>query len=267
MTKPTVAIVGGGPSAAFALMACTDLGIEPSIYSRGISIQPGAFWFHKLPETFSRDFKKETILVELVGRRQDYIDKQWKNYQLPEDYASSFPLISHHVLGYSPAAVLTDLYLRRKQFKFHELTGNLDDDGLKFLSTLHDFVFHSFPTQTAQIENQDIIVNLPIIIEAEPNNSLMVVYNGLKDTTMVRISHLWGYKFTELPPVKKVEGGPIQASDALLSFIKDLVPTDRLVDFFQLRDQIIPIGRLARFDRKALSHDAYDLVRGTIENY
>jgi hypothetical protein len=262
-----IAIVGGGPSAVFAIMACKDLGIKPDVFAPGLGNNLGAFWFHWVPPVWEKFTLKVPIKIKFVGDREGYIKKQWEGYDIPNSYVSSFPEEEKEVFGFNPLRLTKDLN-ESDFFNLNRIDRNLSKDDLLRLGNEYDLVFHSFPTMQAAQENSDLIFSLPILIETstDPLN-YYTEYDGLLLNKVSRRSNLWGWKFTELRPIKHTDPDNwIEKRGMTVSFVKDLVPFDRSVNFFPLHERIVPIGRLARFDRKALSHDAYNLVRGYVEN-
>lgn len=268
--KPSVAIVGGGPSSVFALLACRDSGISPMIVNRAISVQPGAFWFHKLPESEAQFHKPVKIHVGFVGTRESYVSKQWRDYDIPSDYKSSFPQLEEDMMGYNPVDVMERVFKETKHGHWKITKDYTDFDLLRLVeSGAYDLVFHSFPTERARFENGDVMVKIPVAVTKfhDPDHEPLVIYDGRPDVNTVRTSWLWGYKFQELRPIRHVDPATPNGSDLGVVLLTDLVPFNRPVESYPLSSRIVPIGRLARFDRKSLSHDTYDVVRGYIENF
>ena len=66
-----IAIVGGGPSAIFAILACEKSGIVPDLYIREMRIQPGAFWFHWIPDILIPLVKPSRIYISSLGSKEE----------------------------------------------------------------------------------------------------------------------------------------------------------------------------------------------------
>src|SRR3990172_8148399 len=184
-----IAIVGGGPSALFAIMACADCGIVPDVFYRELRLQPGAFWFHWVPDWIDSVVSSSSIKINSVGTRRDYIEKQWKNP--PESYTSSFPEKTRLEEGYNPKEV-SKLIFESHLFNRIPLEENLTDKDLFGLKKRrYDLVFHSFPTSDARNAYNDLFVRFPTITTVHPGNGVFsnsVIYNGFRDSEIVRSS-------------------------------------------------------------------------------
>ena len=142
------------------------------------------------------------------------------------------------------------------------------------MSNQFNYVFHSFPTERARKKYRDKIVEKRLIyIDAEragkdslvgkfkPDN--VVVYDGSYGSIFVRKSFLFGNIYLEIgkDEYPGVENRIFHKfSSARIVKFKDLMPTDFSDGYLPIKENIIPIGRNATFNRKELSHDTYERV-------
>lgn len=252
-----IAIVGGGASAAYAILACEEHGIKPDVYIDQLRVQPGAFWLKWLPERLENSFEKIMVMINSGGTREEYIKKQWENP--PKNYKSSFPETQFVEWGYSPQEVLYDIF-RSERATFFQLDEPLQDSDLLRLSADYNAVFHTFPSTAMKEKHKELLVNtLATVEDGEPIfNS--VYYNGIQGTPVVRESFLFGHLFIEFAPTQ-IGYNRAKATGLKIIPFKDLRPTSENPVIEQLSSDIFPLGRLAQFDRHLQSHDSYATVK------
>jgi len=255
----SVVIVGGGPASTYAVMACAELGIKPVVFIRSFNIQAGAFWFKWLPESLRSEFSSDKIHVGSVGSSDGYVKKQWGSV-IP-GYKSSFPSTPFEEQGYNPEMVMKHVLITSDMCESTPSSRDFTDGDLLRLRRDFDIVFHSFPTERAADSNKHLMIKFPVRIEDSDDSDNEVIYNGLPNSWVVRMSNLWGRRYAELPPVKFVDSH----GDRNMVFPTDLKPFITPVECYPLSKLIVPIGRLARFDRKMQAHDNYELVLGKIK--
>jgi len=269
--ESSVAIVGFGPSAMYAVLACNSVGIIPKVYANRLSIPRGAFWLYKLPDLDHR-FMKHSIVMKPQGSEECYIEKQWD--EVPIEYKSSFPPDDQLMYGFDPEIVLPSILFNTSKCEVTSLESNITDNDLYNMSNQFNYVFHSFPTERARKKYRDKIVEKRLIyIDAEragkdslvgkfkPDN--VVVYDGSYGSIFVRKSFLFGNIYLEIgkDEYPGVENRIFHKfSSARIVKFKDLMPTDFSDGYLPIKENIIPIGRNATFNRKELSHDTYERV-------
>lgn len=255
-----VAIIGSGPSAAFALLACSSFGIVPTMYLKNsVTFQPGAFFIHELPFIPAYEVIRYPVSIMSLGTRQEYIDKQWKNHEIDRFYQSSFPEKDFVQYGYNPNHVIPLIFSMCDHNEV-QLESLMIDVEIQSLGKKYDVVFISFLTQALIQANRNNIIRFPVL--SKPSDSLFnfVMYNGIRSST-VRLSDLWGTRYIELTADANIEeyGSGWEVHHSI-----DIVPRTTEFELPSLGNNIIPIGRLARFNRTLLSHQTYEFVREKI---
>lgn len=275
MTK-RVAIVGYGASAMYAVLACNDKGIIPTVYARTLTIPKGAFWLYSLPVEVGRKFINHKIRIASIGKREVYISKQWNIEDLPKTYKSSFPEKEEiRTNGYDPSTVIPYILSDSKRCRVERINRNFGDQDLQLLSKPYDFVFHSFPSSKLRSMFSEYIEKRKVItipskdaITSGYINSLenTVLYDGTYGNIFVRKSFLFDTVYLELgnyeckPLVEHILDSIPNSS---LSFFPDIKPNSVPNYPYHVQGRhgvIIPIGRGATFNRSELSHDTYAKV-------
>lgn len=275
MSKPKVAILGFGPSGAFAAKAAGDAGADVTIFctKESLVIPPGSFWLHWVPDDVTEMFSPVRIGISGIGSEEIYFQKQW-GVPFDKSRSTSFPKQYCIEIGYDPLPILK--VLPDKGCKFVPLTQNLTDSDIEniaydlFGEKVYDVIFQTFPRYS------DIIYNPPLvpywIARGEKDNvsgiyqglKNWVVYNGEEHNVIVREAHLFGYHYVEFP--KNMTIGAIQSVPDIdtLSGYRWIQLKDLSVDTIPLRQDpkayIYMVGRFAEWDRKKLSHDTYQTV-------
>lgn len=262
MSKIKVAVIGLGPSAAFAARAAHDMGCEVEIYTTGANkMPPGATWLHWLPEDVTNRFNPVQIYIVGKGTETEYVKRQWGT----KGASSSFPKEPVWEAGYNPSEVLDVLV--PSQCNVNMIAYPMSDTDVKDLSQNYDLVFQTFASQEAK-EFQPLLV--PFVAAAKigtqnPEKNY-VVYNGTKEGIVVREAQLFGNLYLEFP--KNMSEQEVRELHDVTGFklvtLKDLSPLSK--PWQTPKDSKVKmIGRWAQWDRKFLSHDAYNLAMKFIE--
>lgn len=274
MNKKKVAIIGTGPSAAFAYQGAKDCNCDITVYGKYSKNFPqGAFWFHWVPAEVVRDSnaRRWKISIVHIGTRMDYVKKQW-SADYAEETSASFGL-NRVEEGFDPGQVWEAMWA---DAKFDESVGFMDDEVIKALSLKYDYTFHTFPsrlslsTRTAiptptvsfKLNEQPLYRVLRL---ANPKFSIgdQVIYDGRKDTPTVRISTLFGSVNIEFVSTKDVS--EIFPFNVTAGKFMDITPdTQKLQPDEELGPGIYAIGRYAQWDRHMLSHEAFGKVASII---
>jgi hypothetical protein len=265
--KPTVAIVGGGLSSMYAIMACRDRDIEPTVFVKDSNPSFGAIFLYSLPTSIAWKFKQYNIQFNSKGVRDSYIMKQWKD--APMTYLSSFPAYPRVETGYDPSEVYTYVF---KNLIYKPLDRPLDSRDLVRLAEEYEIVFHSFVAG----DFLDVFVVrsaiFPILeIPYDDRASCdTITYDGSPESIIARKSWLFGREFLELSRRINYSQSELQKmfNPKSIFMARDLIPGD---DYSQesegLGDRIIPIGRIARLNRAELAHETYDVVIEALNEY
>ena len=266
MDKKKIAIIGLGPTGSFAARAAYDLSCEVDIYTVESSAPtpPGAFWCHWIPADVTRMVPATQIYIQGRGTAQEYIKRQWG--KLSDNVTScSFRMLPVWEQGYDPTLVMK--YLVPAACEEIRLPYALSDADIADLSGKYDLVFQTFPTRESKAEQPPL---LPFVAAArfgdEAPDKNWVVYNGIHTGLVVREAVLFGNHFLEFP--KNVSLQEVRESMDLSGWqlveLRDLDP--RCKSWIQDRKSKIQlVGRLAMWDRKFLSHDAYTYAQKCIK--
>lgn len=252
-----VLIVGTGPSAAFAVQACKDLGILPEVWGERPPhfTQAGAFFIHWLPESIQGE--PIPVLITSKGSAKNYALKQWGS-----EINTSFPEKTR-VENWHSSVCLADVWagLKIVQRKVQDL-------DLYEASQRYSWVFHSFPLTFHSVKRKTL--GFPALF-GTPNrqNGVRVQYNGSLLEDWVRLTDSFGRRTLEFPVgtseeiLSEYEGG-FQSKPKRVE-LRDLPPEMVPVEPSEfLQPNLVPIGRWSCFDRKMLSHSTYGRVRGML---
>lgn len=238
-----VAILGGGPAAAFAWRACLDSDITPEVYTDGITriSTPGAFWIYWLPKSVVAPVP-ERIHIGSLGTASMYSLKMW-GQALP----SSFPEAPETKIGYEPAASLfalwgSELTAYRKQ-KFQNV------EQIAKVAKNYDLVFQTFPDPGASTQFLRPVYTCTF---SEPDSRWnSVLYDGTT-SRVLRTSVLFSRHSTECTECPE----DCPRRDAKLSVVYKLDP--RVTEHpSPATDNIALLGRFASRNRKFLAHQTY----------
>lgn len=270
-----VAILGMGPSAAFAYRACRFLGLKPHVY--GIEGPPtrGAFWVYWMPPHLDTEaasangrttgrLAPSPIVVRSKGTAKEYVYKQWGRADIP----SSFPEQERQVNGYDPTRALELLWQGlTPRDKVH---GPLDDETIREIAGRYDLVLQTFP-RTVPDPKALPPVRIPIVWRrhagALPPMPNTVIYNGTPGN-IVRSSWLWGVEAHEL--LSTTDPGYLDSwldTGFGVDWRKDLHPDTKQGILAPLAPNVKYLGRYATASRKMLSHEAYGMTMRYLDEF
>ncbi len=259
--KPKVAICGSAPSAAFAVMACKEMGIFPEVFSTDqprIS-QAGAFFLHWVPDYLRLLFPEAQTEVtwQGIGTARNYVIKQWGR-----DFGSSFPEESRTEVMFDSCCL--------KEVWSHQvvnLVPRLLDTDLFRLAGEYDWVFHTFSSQAASLTRDLTMFPVLTYRSKEPERNY-ILYNGDLRDRWVRMTRCWERISIEFP---RNQAEIIRAQDPVyaameLNWLRDIHPEVPAVSGNEwLSPYIVPIGRFAEWNRKRLSHEAHQVVQALLQ--
>jgi hypothetical protein len=147
----------------------------------------------------------------------------------------------------------------------------LSDSDIKDMAVHYDLVFHTFPSQLS-LAHQPVPVSIPIVKYPHKEFALggnllkmargfdnFILYNGKDDPDWVRMSCLFGvvsWEYSYIHPLAR------EKSTDDFPIIRYTEPIPGTKPFTKLiAKNIIPIGRMAKWDRKYLSHHTYKDTR------
>lgn len=255
MLVQRVAILGGGPSAAFALQACRDRNVAPEVFANEHTQPRGAFYVHWVPETVSRRSRYKLPVYWLgMGSAGRYVEKMWGEKLL----SSSFPEEPRVEQGYHPS-ILTELWglypLRP--------TTSLRDRDIRAMSPRYDLVVQTFPSEEGTRRRPNRATSFPIWWKEIPESPfLMLWYNG-GEGAWVRQTMGCGIWSIEFPTSYELDM-EIAASGWTIAQGRDLKHFTRPYTT-GLASNVLLVGRYARWDRKFLAHHTYQLVLDAID--
>lgn len=254
-----VLILGAGASAAYCYRACRDNGIRPHVMADSISFNPaGAFFLHWIPPSIQ--LAPISITYLRVGTEEVYWRKQWQLDYVPN--STSFPVADEQtVLGWDGRKGIEAMFDGVSIDKI----GKLSDSDVRDISRHFDIVFQTFPTQKS-LSKQPPMADIYIARCTDTNASLpdwlnkynnFILYNGEPYPVWVRLTRISGsisYEYSHEAP-------QLLEDDFKIIRYKEPVPGTEPWDEPPTKNVKL-IGRLARWDRKYLSHHAYyDTVR------
>lgn len=252
---PRVAILGMGPSAAYAYRACKTVGVTPVVYGQPSPQPKGAFWLHWMPPQV--DMADDPIKVTPRGTNDEYTFKQWGKRGLN----SSFPLHETIVSGYEPASGLAKLWEGVEAETTYQ--GKLTDEAIVLIARQFDVVLQTFPRKVV-LGDDTTQIRIPIIWKkykwARPKTTLVanhVVYNGVPGN-IVRSSWLWGIESHEC--LASTDPGYFNSwldEGYGVEWRVDLHPDVKEGFARPIAENVHFLGRYARQARKELSYEAY----------
>jgi hypothetical protein len=254
---PSVAILGMGPSAAYAFRACQDSGIRAHVFGLPSTAPRGAFWLYQMPGNYKVD--PDPIMITSTGSAEQYVYKQWGR----RDIASSFPAKQIYKYGYNPATGLVYLWegLDNKDVQ----VGPLDIPRILDIAAGYDVVLQTFATPGPVLAGPRGPVRFPIAWKHNPNSGAnTVLYNGQMDA-IVRSSWLWNIESHELTANTSV--GPWEENGFAIDWRTDLHPDTRVGAYPPPAGNVKYLGRYATAQRKALSYEAYGATLDHIHSW
>jgi hypothetical protein len=260
-----VAILGLGPTGAFAAKAAIDAGYQVTIYTIGDyhKFVPGPFWFHWIPEDLQQKFVPDQIYQLGKGTKSQYNSLQWGNL-VTHVQQSSFPA-NGFVVGYNAQKVIEDLIPMTAEVVMS--AGAISDVDASDIAKSYDVVFQTFPTKLSK-EQQPPLVPYCMASKLSTEKRNYVVYNGTGEGVVVRECNLFGRHYLEFP--KNVTRSAIlHAMDMTgmdLVELKDLHPKTKPWRQPASTDpKIHLIGRWAEWQTHRLSHEIYSIVYGMLK--
>jgi len=267
-----VAIVGGGLAAMYAVLACTDHHIIPTVYTNSMMRPSGAVFLRWLPERVAKEVDKFCIQIQFVGNRLGYIQKQFLEPGIENVYASSFPDTEYIRKGYDPD-ILYNHIIQEENYRRIDVKRLFEWEDLDHLSSDYDRVFYSFPSGDILRLLGKYIVRIPVASRDtnEMYSKNKICYDGIADSLFVRVSTLFGKESIELPRRENLTQLELNKLFPRYSvnFIPDIHPSILYLKDIEIPrkfGKLIPIGRLARMERHLLSEDTYPIVSEELEN-
>ena len=271
-----VAIVGSGPSAAYANAAVRELDLVADIYGR----QPlpnerfGAFWLRFMPTGFTA-VKPVPIRISYVGTKEQYLRKQWGGYD--ETWSSSFQgetspdAVTYKEEYYYPEKDVWSWLCDGGQWSgpnsvpkdLNELRGLLKDYDVIYcaLKNLPEWHFGSvwYEGHVRREGNAILVRDLctPDLLLELP---AQCVYNGLS-SAVARCTLLDGQISLEIPSYQDESRWRRLVEPFRWAATVDDIPPWVKPPTYQVDPNIVPIGRWATLDRSALSESAYHAVK------
>lgn len=260
-----VAILGTGPSAAYAGMACESAKVEYEIISNRSPLLffPGAFWARLNPLDF--EIPAFQVYISSVGTAIGYLKKQWNMVDPDWLSTTSFPKESRKEIVFDPSTLFSIYW---SNYPNIYLTPSLTDSDISELAKEYDLVFLTFPTEKSIELCGSLRTKFPIVSFPTDSRQLYCVYDGVENQHTVRMSSLFGFIHNEyaqnyIPKMELVgENGRISW---VPDFLPDIPPVVGLRDV--PADNVILVGRWAQWDRKILSHNAYSQVLEVLQNH
>jgi hypothetical protein len=267
---PKVAILGVGPSAAFAFKACMDYGLTPDeVAVYGTSVPPhfvsAPVFFHDVPDTIKELVSRDTVGYVTTGTPQEYMRKQWGDELV--EAPSSFPEAPHSVPAYDPTKVLPLLwagsvtYLINEPMKRHDVTRVADH---------YPLVLQTFPIWDGVPRNWERRYVAHVHDSIHPDQWLLdnghsvwsngtlgfFAYCGLQEphTRVAILNRVLWHEYSNLDAVPT----NIKRDCSVYPFV-DIHPYENRIAEPQA-DNIVLLGRSATWDRKMLAHHAYSMT-------
>lgn len=248
-----VAILGSGPSAAFAVAACKELEIYPIVYS----YKPwntdlkGATWVSGIPDSYLRDpdmIRKYRVvhMMPLYSNADIYNKAMWGD-AITE---TSYPLKPEVKSAYHPSVLLTMI----GSASVGHIYCKFKDDDIKRLSDEYDLVIQTFSTEE-EISKQPKLLPIYIYEEDVPDRGVnLAIYAG---EPWLRMSILWNKIFWEYAhPIEGYRQYPTIARK---------IPPDCPTILEGVAPNVLRVGRYATWERKAFSYHSYLQVRYRLE--
>lgn len=250
-----ILIVGSGPSAAYAILACQACGVEPTVISNSQphTNQAGAFFLHWLPEDFVHKTGAAAVEVYWIplGDKRTYLAKQgYDDLALP----CSFPDDLKVVPMYSSA------WLDAAWHGVDVRLGELDvEDMVRMATTEFDFVFYTFPA----VKHGRQLEQFPVVDARTTADYNVIVYNGTTGGNWVRMTMAFGrLSFEYAHEVRWYDLPQHQGLVFEKHLLREIPPRVLPLGASEYpAPNVIPIGRFAEWHRKRLSHEVYERVR------
>lgn len=269
------AILGGGPSAAYALQGLLDAGIHPQeivIYGTLSPPPKGAFWFHWIPDSIN--VNNDKMLVIGLGDADNYSRKMWGKV-----VPTSFPEQSRYEDAFSPREGMRKMFIEARFLD----QGHMTDDIIEEIMSLgHRQVFCTFAPQV--IKETDLFQKYrrmnptwSAVLPEDKGGASACTYDGNFSTPWVRTTLYEGVVSVEFPGVMgpedsdylgriwNIEGAVYNVPDIHPDCPPTLPAIFRSISRSTFGMNFHLIGRFATYERKALSHDAYGFVQRVVK--
>jgi hypothetical protein len=253
--KMTVAIIGGGVSAAYVYQACQAAGVESRIFALDLmtSPPPGAFWLYELPPQWDDGMIQAHIIrITYMGTPEGYNRKLYGDTAIK----SSFPAQEQYKFGWEPREWMPRMW-DGAVFEHSHITS---DRQLGELANEFPLVITTIPLPSDARRQPSKVELCACTMEAKfPTN--MIIYNGVGAMPNVRSSLLFGWLSHEC--VRQMDFTHNICSGAMGTRITKLHPKSKILKDVQLeheqqpRHNIVRIGRYAQWNRKILAHECY----------
>jgi hypothetical protein len=263
MSEPEITIVGGGLSAIYAYWGCIDAGylpqeIEVLYTSRNLPV--GAVFMYESPILWPTT----DITSILLGTCDQYAINQWGQRRLTSAHrrfrnGQEPSVIEPLYMLEEMRSTLWDLIPRKQQ------TPLLLSNELQDLKKWRKAVICTFANErySKSYKDQKYVIPLPIYANTIYNNKHIVLYNGLENIPWVRRTLIPGKIFSEYPTwaeefmILHYEETECANRDGKLHYVPDLNPDCPALSWNEsIEDNLLRVGRFARFSPGYLSHQA-----------
>lgn len=248
-------VLGCGPSGLIAAHTLSEFGAEVQVASRGVekSIIYGAqFLYEPIPGLSSPhpDGMLHNIYLGDVEtyREKIYGDPTIKTTWDNKEGAESEPVWSLH----STYSMLWERYRHR----IHDM--NVTPDLLPWKIQEYDLVVSSIPANAICVDEAHVFSRYKVRILRQshqqrllPGDSNICIYNGLREDTWFRFSHMFGQNGGFEFPIWNISEGSVVISK----------PTVTDCDCWP---QILRVGRYGRWDMKTNTHHSWAIVEGEL---
>ncbi len=260
MRKLEVAILGTGPSAAYAAQPCDACNVDSQIMSSTSpsTFYPGAFWPRSNP--LEKDMPLYKIYISKVGTAEKYLEKQWGEVQPEWLEETSFPTEARYEFGLNPYELFSEIW---KDKDIH-LSHILRDEDVAHIAQQVDLVLMTFPTKRSkEIFGHELIKHPIVSYKTDSLLNHYCIYDGENDK-IVRMSSLFGFIHNEyskdyIPDIALIGAGQV-------TWMTDTLPDTPEWDLGDTpADNVYLIGRHAQWSRKKLAHHAFDDVIEILE--
>ena len=264
VNTPKIAILGAGPSAAFAFRACRDKKIMPDVFANRITAPFGAFWLYRLPPSITKK-QRQAIRVNLhtarVGTASGYALKMWGDPIL----ITSFPAMERNEFVYHPRKGLQLLWQGVKLTHTRRMT----DSDVRSLAQRYDLVFQTFPTERSRrLPNRVVPFETYTQFSSTDSDFGLCLYNGLPESEWARVTYAFGRVSFEYPPDPNISTNKrmqreYRKGNWIVQVVNDIVPDVKPIAESPAPNVFL-IGRYATWNRKELAHEAYEKVLGIV---
>ena len=251
-----VAILGTGPSAAYAALACDQYNVECDILSKTSPpvFYAGAFWPRHLPTNNLLPLYR--VYISRVGTAENYLQKQWGTVKDEWLEETSFPAGAEYENAYSPYELFGWIW----QYRKIQLIPTLSDKDIAKLADDYDKIFMTFPTEKSKKTLGEYLVKFPIVSYLSNYKiNHYCIYDGQNYDKIVRMSSLFGYIHNEYAPDHVPM--PALVDNGNVTWAQDTHPDTPEWDLTDVpAENVMLVGRHAQWSRKVLSHHAFDIV-------